>query len=367
LETVTVTPGGDRARAYPVRVGWGLLKEAEAISGLMGKRAFIICDKKLEQASKKLSLSLRQSGWSVRDTTLPVSESAKDYRKIFSLYTELIDAKMDRDSVLFALGGGVIGDLSGFIAATYLRGIRWVGVPSTLLAQVDSSIGGKTGVNHVLGKNLIGAFHQPSLVLCDTELLRSLSMRDRVSGMAEMIKLGLTFDPIHYDFLVREHEKILKLEPEALSLAIAQSIRWKANVVEQDEYERTGTRQILNFGHTIGHALESITNYKRFRHGEAILWGMRVESAVSVIRGHILESDLQKVDSFFVKLEVPDLPPALSVKKLVAATMTDKKVKDGKVNYILIKAVGKAVSDNQVSEHDVAAALSLLGISRRAK
>lgn len=367
METVTVTPGGDRSRAYPVRIGWGLLKRSDAFADLPGKQAFIISDKKLAAPSKSLGLSLRKAGWVVRETSILVSESAKDYRKIFALYSKLIESKIDRDGVLFALGGGVIGDLSGFIAATYLRGIRWVGVPSTLLAQVDSSIGGKTGVNHPLGKNLIGAFHQPAMVICDTDLLRSLSARDRISGLAEMIKCGLTFDPVHYDFIVREHKKILNLEPETVSLAIAQSIRWKASVVEKDEYERSGLRRVLNFGHTVGHALESISNYKGFRHGEAILWGMRIENAISVVRGHLSESEQQKIEGFLSQLKIPDFPPTLTVKKLFAATLTDKKIKDGRVNYVLLSAVGKTVTDNLVSERDMSAALSLLGISRRLK
>jgi 3-dehydroquinate synthase len=361
METVVVTPGGSDKRAYSVHVGAGLVeKTSEWASSVEASQAFIIADARLAKNAQKLSQALTKAKWKVDRALVKVSESAKDYRKIFPLYTKLIEKNMDRHSVLFALGGGVIGDLTGFIAGSYLRGMRWVGVPSTLLAQVDSSIGGKTGVNHPLGKNLIGLFHQPSLVLCDTDLLQTLSLRDRVSGFAEMVKVSLTFDKAFYEFLVQHHQSILQLEPKYLDVAVVETIRQKADVVCQDEFERTGLRQILNFGHTMGHALESATEYRHFRHGEAVLLGMRLEMALSVIRGHLPHTKYQAVDDFLKTLPIPKIPKGLTPKKLVTGTKHDKKVKDGKVNYVLLEDIGKAVVDNQVSDSDVTQAWKMM-------
>ncbi len=360
MQTVVVTPSGNQDRSYSVMVGPGLIDSLPWAPLIKGKQAFIIADKRLEKMGRRLSTSLAKSGWNVGSATIPVSESAKDYRKIFSLYTKLIENRMDRDSVVFALGGGVIGDLCGFIAGTYLRGIRWVGVPTTLLAQVDSSLGGKTGVNHPLGKNLIGLFHQPSLVVCDTGLLPSLSARDRVSGYGEMIKCSLTFDKTFYDFLVQHKQSILDLESKYLDIAIVETLRHKAEVVRQDEFERAGMRQILNFGHTLGHALETATGYRRFRHGEAVLWGIQLELELSVIRGHLSAESRGPIAEFLSQLPLPALAKELKVSQILSGLKRDKKVKDGKVNFVLLESIGKAVIDNAVSDSDITQAWKIV-------
>jgi len=361
MEKIVVSPSGGQDRSYSVLVGASLLdKGADWVKGLSGNRAFIVGDACMSASASRLAQVLKGANWKVERSLLPVSEKTKDYRKIFPLYAELIKKKMDRQSVIFALGGGVIGDISGFVAGTYLRGIRWVGVPSTLLAQVDSSIGGKTGVNHPLGKNLIGLFHQPSLVLCDTDLLKSLSERDRVSGFGEMVKCGLTFDKNFYEFLAEYQTNIVALESKYLDIAIVGTLRQKADVVRQDEYERTGLRQLLNFGHTMGHALETATEYRRYRHGEAVLWGIRLEMALSVIRGHLPEATYQSVANGLTQLVVPALPKDLSVKKLLSGLKRDKKVKDGKVNFILLQSVGKAIVDNAVEDSQIAEAWKMV-------
>lgn len=361
METVVVTPSGDKSRAYSVMIGAGLVERADEYLGtLQIKKAFIIADKRLSKAKQALTQALTRGGCEVASVSIPVSESAKEYRKIFPLYTRMIEARMDRQSVIFALGGGVIGDLSGFIAGTYLRGIRWVGVPSTLLAQVDSSIGGKTGVNHPQGKNLIGCFHQPSAVICDTDLLKTLSKRDRVSGFAEMLKCALTFDAAQFDFLVNRYREILALDSSALPRAVEQTVRWKADVIQRDEFERSGLRQVLNFGHTLGHAIESATKYKRFRHGEAVLWGIRWETALSVVRGKLSAHDQKTIDQFLKTLSVPTLPATCTAKNISELIKTDKKVKDGKVHFVLLKAMGKTIVDSEVTPQAIAEAFTMI-------
>lgn len=342
-----------RNRSYDIFVGFGLLDEMpKLISSLQTKRAFIVADARLSGLRGRLERALRKCGCEVASVSLKAAESSKDYRRLFPLYARMIEAKMDRHSVLFALGGGVIGDLSGFLAGTYLRGIRWVGVPTTLLAQVDSSVGGKTGVNHPLGKNLIGVFHQPSLVICDTKLLGTLSVRDRISGFGEMLKYGLAFDPTFFEFLSRNWKAILQLEARPLEKAISRSIAWKAEVVSADELERLGLRQTLNFGHTLGHAFESATDYRYFRHGEAVLLGMRLATALSVERGYLAENKFETIEAFLGQLPQPHVPK-LSLKTLLDFTKRDKKAKEGKVSFVLLKGIGRTVPDSEVQSRDL--------------
>ncbi len=350
--------GPGKKRGYDIVVGSGILdKAASLVQPFKAKRAFIIADTRVSDVAKQLGRSLGKAGWETSGVSLKARESAKDFRKMFEIFTQLIESGVDRHSVLFAVGGGVIGDLAGFIAGTYLRGIRWVGVPTTMLAQVDSSLGGKTGVNHPLGKNLIGVFHQPSLVLCDLDLLSSLSRRDLVSGLGEILKYGLAFDKKFFDFLDKNLNELMLLSPEPLQKAIRESAKWKAYVVGKDECETLGLRKLLNFGHTLGHALESATEYRAFRHGEAILWGMRWASALSVERGHLSEADFERIDGVLKKLPVPAIPDHITVDKLMSYTKRDKKAKDGKVDYVLLGRIGHTVIDNKIDRKHVAAAL----------
>jgi len=311
--------------------------------------------------TSRLSRKLKANGIEVSQVSITANEGAKDYQKLFPLFSRLLQSGMDRNSVLFAVGGGVIGDLAGFVAATYLRGIRWVGIPTTLLAQVDSSIGGKTAVNHPLGKNLIGAFHQPSLVVCDTTILKTLSNRDRLSGFGELIKYGLAFDRRLFETLRNNHRSILQLSPKHLNPAIVAAIKWKTKVVSRDERETRGLRMTLNLGHTLGHAYESITGYRLFRHGEAVILGMRLAAALSVERGHLKEKVQLEIEEFLGALKTPRVP-RVSLKKLLGYTARDKKVEAGKVPFVLLSAIGKTVIDRKVSKDDIASALMKINI-----
>lgn len=362
MERVKLSFGPGKKRGYDVLVGSGLLdKAASLVRPFKAKRAFIIADARMADVAKSLGRSLVKAGWETSGVSLKAQESAKDFRKMFEIFTQLIESGVDRHSVIFAVGGGVIGDLAGFVAGTYLRGIRWVGVPTTMLAQVDSSLGGKTGVNHPLGKNLIGVFHQPSLVLCDVSLLSSLSKRDVVSGLGEILKYGLAFDKKFFDFLDANLNELMVLSPKVLQKAISESAKWKAYVVGKDEFETLGLRKLLNFGHTLGHALESATEYKAFRHGEAILWGMRWASALSVERGHLSESQFARIDGVLRRLPVPAIPSHVTVDKLMSYTKRDKKAKDGKVDFVLLDRIGHTVIDNKIDRKVVAAALARVG------
>ncbi len=357
MESIKLDLRSRETRGYSAVVGPDLLQSPEKwLAPLDAKKAFLIVDARMKVPAARLEKKLRQLGWETAAIAIPAKETSKDLRKLFTIYGRMIAAGIDRQSVLVAFGGGVIGDIAGFVAGTYLRGIRWVGIPTTLLAQVDSSVGGKTGVNHPLGKNLIGVFHQPSLVLCDTTILDSLSARDRISGLGEIIKYGLIFDKRLFEFLAENHERVLRLEPAAIQRVVASSLKWKCLIVKQDERETRGLRKLLNFGHTLGHSLESATDYKRFRHGEAIVWGMRWATALSVVRGHLGSGVGEEIQSFLAALPVPALPKNLSTETLIANTKRDKKVKDGKVDYILLDRIGHATADRQVTRTDLLAA-----------
>jgi len=342
---------------YDICVGSGLLSKApKLLRPLDSKKGFFIVDSRLKARADKLKRTLEKAGWEIDGITLPAKESTKDFKKMFAIYSKLLASGMDRHSVIFAVGGGVIGDLAGFVAGTYMRGIRWVGVPTTLLAQVDSSIGGKTGVNHPLGKNLIGVFHQPAMVLCDTEFLQTLSQRDVVSGVGEIVKYGIAFDDLFYKTLDRELENLLELK--GIEKAISESARWKAYVVGKDPFEIKGLRALLNFGHTLGHALEASTGYGYFRHGEAIVWGMRWAARLSEARGHLASDDRQAIEFFLNRLPVPPVPKHVTLAKMLEYTKRDKKNKDGKIGFVLLSRIGHAFIDHKVERKHLKAAIA---------
>jgi 3-dehydroquinate synthase len=303
---------------------------------------------------------LKVAGWETHLVRVPATEGFKDFGKIYPLYSELLRAGADRHTVLFALGGGVIGDAAGFLAGTYMRGLRWVGLPTTLLAQVDSSIGGKTGVNHASGKNLIGVFHQPSLVACDLDYLKTLPERERVSGLGEMIKYGLIYDAPFYAWLEKHWESIVSGESRKLEEAVARCARWKARAVTRDERDLAGVREVLNFGHTVGHALEGATKYATFRHGEAIILGMRAATRLSVDRGHLKPTIGARIESFLGSLPAPKVPARVTPARLLGFVRKDKKAKAGKVRFVLLRAVGKTRLDRGVRDDQILDACRLI-------
>lgn len=350
------------ARGYDIRVGRGIVERIGSWLPRDGsRRGFILADRALGAHTRVLERALKRAGW--RTTTFPLraGESLKDLHSLYPVFGDLIAHQANRHSTLFALGGGVIGDAVGFVAATYLRGVPWVSVPTTLLAQVDSAIGGKTAVNHPSGKNLIGAFYQPSLVVSELSFLDTLGKRDRVSGFGETIKYGIISDPAFFRRLARRFDDFIALDPALLTAAVTTCSALKARLVEVDERDTEGPRETLNFGHTIGHALEAATDYRRFRHGEAILYGMRAEAYLSLRRGHLARAAFDEIDAALAPVPVPKLPADLDDRAILDAALLDKKkTRKGSVRFVLLEAIGRTVSDDGITAAAMRDALRFL-------
>jgi 3-dehydroquinate synthase len=291
---------------------------------------------------------------------VPDGERYKQLPTVSRIYESLIRANADRASTLVTFGGGVIGDMAGFAAATYLRGIALVHVPTTLLAQVDSAIGGKVGVNHALGKNLIGAFYQPHMVLIDPSVLSTLPRREFRAGLYEVIKYGMTSSTALFDRIVRDRDAIFAKDRRVLAEIIAESCRIKAAVVAADERE-AGPRRILNFGHTAGHALEAVTKYRRYRHGEAVAYGMLVASDLAAARGALAERDRKALADLIANLG--PLPPIadVTIPEILEAMQHDKKMVAGRLQFVLPTSVGSSTIVDDVSEKEMRAALKRVG------
>ena len=274
-------------------------------------------------------------------------EQYKSLHTLNRIFTRLLEKKFSRDACLVALGGGVIGDLTGFAAACYQRGIDFIQLPTTILAQVDSSVGGKTGVNHVLGKNMIGAFHQPKAVIIDTSVLETLSDREFNAGLAEVIKYGIIRDLSFFDWLEKNLVALQARKQESLAYIVEHSCKNKAEVVAQDERE-AGTRAILNFGHTFGHAIETGTAYSTWLHGEAIAVGMLMAADLSQRLGWLAKGDTARIKGILQRLNFPSmLPPELSPAQMLELMSVDKKVRAGQLFLILLKGIGEAILTDQ--------------------
>jgi len=285
--------------------------------------------------------ALSHARFEVLPVLIPDGEEHKDLKSLASIYDRLIGERFERNSCVLALGGGVVGDLAGFAAATYLRGVPYIQVPTTLLAQVDSSVGGKTGVDHRDGKNLIGAFYQPKLVLIDVAVLQSLPRRELIAGLAEVIKYGITQDPALFSLLEKEMKSLIGLDRELLIQVIATSCAIKARVVEKDERE-DDYRAVLNFGHTIGHALEAVTGYTQFLHGEAVGVGMVKAAAISVQQGFCDQRSFERTRKLVKKAGLPvDIPPSVQMHNLIQAMEVDKKSAGGKIKFVMCAGIGK--------------------------
>ena len=341
MQTLTVNLGD---RSYPIFVGSGLLLRAGELlqqAGLRGKVAVITNPTVAQLYLDATSEALTSAGFQVIPVLVPDGEDHKDLKSLAAIYDRLIADRLERRSCVLALGGGVIGDLAGFAAATYLRGVPYVQFPTTLLAQVDSSVGGKTGVNHQDGKNLIGAFYQPRLVLIDVEVLRSLPRRELIAGLAEVIKYGIIEDPGLFHLLEQELNGLIGLDRELLIQVIATCCGIKARVVEKDERE-DDYRAVLNFGHTIGHALEAATGYTRFLHGEAVAIGMAKASAISVQQGFCDRSSLERICNLIKKGGLPlEIPPEIPMERLIHGMEVDKKSAGGKIKFVMCNGIGK--------------------------
>jgi 3-dehydroquinate synthase len=292
---------------------------------------------------------------------LPDGERFKHLQSVAKVYETLIRANADRGSTIVAVGGGVVGDTAGFAAATFLRGIALVHVPTTLLAQVDSSIGGKVGVNHALGKNLIGAFHQPALVVIDPLLLKTLPRREFRSGLYEVVKYGVISSRSLFDRLDTESKAIFAKDGRSLVPAIVESCRIKADVVSKDERE-SGLRRILNYGHTVGHALEAVTNYRRFRHGEAIALGMLAAADLAAVRGALAERERSALSQLITKLGPLPAVADLSIPEVMEAIRRDKKVVNGRLHFVIAIEIGATMTIDDVTEDELKGVLVRLGL-----
>ena len=342
LDNLTVHFG---PRSYDIRFGSEILSEigifCQALS--LGVNVAVLSNPTVgKYYSRTVMGSLVSAGFSVRYFEIPDGESYKNSETLNFIYDSLINAGLNRESFLIALGGGVVGDITGFAASTYLRGIPFVQIPTSLLAQVDSSVGGKTGINHPLGKNLIGSFYQPRMVLIDSATLTTLPEREYLSGLAEVIKYGVVCDSTFFDFLAENREKILNRDSECLLTVIRSSCALKASVVESDEKE-AGCRAVLNYGHTFAHAIESLAGYSVFLHGEAVAMGMVQSALLSERSGYASSEDTERiidlVRSFRLPVELASFPHEAYLRVM----LRDKKVRDSGINFVFNKKIGGAV------------------------
>ena len=352
-------------QSYPVFVGYGLLEKlGEKIkeAGLSGAVTIISDETVFSLYGSKVEGMLKNAGFAASSFAVPPGEESKNINSAIKIYDFLVEQRVERDDILIALGGGMVGDLAGFVAATFLRGMAWIQLPTSLVAMVDASIGGKVGVNHPQGKNLIGAFYQPSFVLADVQTLNTLSDRELTSGWAEVIKYGLILDREIFEFLEANVDKLIKLEPNAVAKAIARSAVIKAQVVSEDEKER-GRRIILNYGHTIAHGLEAASQYKRFRHGEAVAIGMMGAAKLSRRLGLLSSDIVERQQSLSQKFGLPVSFSGLSLAEVVRAMELDKKVRAKAIHWVLLTDIGQTAIRSDVPRRDVLAILQELSQS----
>jgi 3-dehydroquinate synthase len=349
------------SRGYVITLGEGVLDRLPRLLDEAGApaRRFVVSSPSIWR------LHGRRLAGAVSTEPILVSdgERFKQLQTVSRVYDGLIESNADRTSTLITFGGGVIGDMAGFAAATYLRGIALVHVPTTLLAQVDSAIGGKVGVNHPMGKNMIGAFYQPHAVVIDPTVLSTLPRREFRAGLYEVVKYGMTSSPTLFERLTRDSSAVFARDPAVLAAVIGESCRIKASIVSVDERE-AGPRRILNFGHTAGHALESVTGYRRFRHGEAVAHGMLVAAELGVHRGVLAAQDRKALGDLITSLG--PLPPIgdVSAKQMIDAMRHDKKVVEGRLHYVLPTAIGATTIVNDVTEKELKAAMTRVGFRK---
>lgn len=330
-------------RSYPIHIGMGLVGRADLLAPhISGSRVAVVSNETVAPLyMEKLTRGLGR--YRPLPITLPDGERYKTLEVLDRIFSALLGAHCDRRTTIIALGGGVVGDMAGFAAACYQRGVPFIQVPTTLLAQVDSSVGGKTGVNHPLGKNMVGAFHQPQCVIIDTATLNTLPDRELSAGLAEVIKYGLIRDEGFVDWLEGNMEALLSRDPEALGFAIYRSCEHKVAVVSADERE-SGPRALLNLGHTLGHAIETALGYGKWLHGEAVAAGMVMAARLSQRKGWLHESDVARIETLLTRARLPVRAPAeLEPSRLLELMAVDKKAQDGQLRLVLLKSIGGAV------------------------
>lgn len=355
MKTVEISLGD---RSYEIKIAPGLLESGnEILPWIRGEQVFIVTNEIVAPLYLEKVKSALQ-GKSVEQIILRDGEQTKSLKTIENLFDRMLEIPLNRSATVIALGGGVIGDMAGFAASCYQRGIPFIQIPTTLLSQVDSSVGGKTGINHPRGKNMIGAFYQPERVLADTSTLRTLSHRQFSSGVAEVIKYGLINDADFFQWLELNIESVMEQDEDALSYVIEQSCLNKAKIVEQDERE-SGIRALLNLGHTFGHAIETATGYSKWLHGEAIALGMVMATHMSWRQGWITEQSVNRVINLQTRAKLPVNPVRdFSAVDLKALMRLDKKVQVGEVRLVLLKSIGHAFITSDYDESMLDATLS---------
>ncbi|MDR3214332.1 MAG: 3-dehydroquinate synthase [Azoarcus sp.] len=355
MHTLNVALG---VRSYPIHIGRGLLDRPDLILPQLRTRKLAVVTNEVVGPLylERLCAGLRREKLEVVSVILPDGEAHKEWRTLNLIFDMLLRERCERSSTLIALGGGVVGDMGGFAAACYQRGIDFIQVPTTLLAQVDSSVGGKTAINHPLGKNMIGAFHQPRLVLADTETLSTLPAREFSAGLAEVIKYGLIRDAGFFAWLEQNIDALRALEPAALAWAIERSCHAKAEIVAADETEQ-GERALLNLGHTFGHAIETGLGYGQWLHGEGVAAGAMMAAELSRRLGWLGDEEMARIERLFERAGLPVFGPALGVPRYLELMAHDKKVEAGKLRFVLLRGLGRAVVTSEAATAEVAAAI----------
>ena len=351
MRTITVALEG---RAYPIHIGEDLLSQSGLFQPHMPQRRVAVVTNTTVGALylDRLQASLRNAGAEVIPVVLPDGEEHKNWGTLNKIYDALLSNRLERKSAIIALGGGVVGDVAGFAAATYQRGVPFIQVPTTLLAQVDSSVGGKTAINHPLGKNMIGAFYQPQMVLADTKMLVTLPARELSAGLAEVIKYGLIMDPPFLEWLEANMEKLMARDPEALAHAVTRSCENKAVVVAADEREG-GQRALLNLGHTFGHAIEAGLGFGVWLHGEAVAGGTMMAARLSERMGLLGAGDVQRIARLFARASLPVDAPTLGEDRYLELMGHDKKVENGRLRLVLLESLGKAFVTSNFDMRDL--------------
>ncbi len=340
-------------RSYPIFIGEGLLGTQDLSAFVSGAQVMIVTNETVAPLYLERAKACFP-GKRVDTVVLPDGEKFKDWQTLNSIFDGLLEHRHTRKTLLVALGGGVVGDMAGFAAACYQRGVPFIQIPTTLLSQVDSSVGGKTGINHPLGKNMVGAFHQPQAVLIDTASLQTLPAREVSAGLAEVIKYGLIRDQGFLGWLEEHMDALVSLDPEALAEAIFRSCACKAEIVALDEREG-GLRAILNLGHTFGHAIETYAGYGNWLHGEAVGTGMLMAAELSALEGMISRDDCDRINRLILRAGLPDKPPvAMTADDFMGLMAVDKKNVDGLLRLVLLRSVGDAVVTSEASPENLA-------------
>lgn len=347
--------------SYNIHVAYDLRQQlADLIADLnKGQKWVLLSQQPILEHYQDVVAGLIKQGFNIDVITVPENESAKNIRHAEEAWTQMVDMGCDRSSVLIALGGGVVGDLGGFVAATYMRGIPFVQVPTTLLAMIDSAIGGKTAINLTAGKNLVGAIYQPKMVIVDPGFLATLPTRNVISSLAEAIKYGFIRDKSIFDIIDDNFDEMVQLQnPQLLTEIISKSCKIKSQIVSNDQFEN-GERKLLNYGHTIGHAFETIQDYGGLYHGEAVLYGMKCANHISWQKGLLNENDYRRAQAVLNKFPLPELGNVLP-DKVLEIVAHDKKNINGKLSFILLDAIGNGVINTEVTQDDIVNSLTVV-------